>query len=300
MIRLLLVFGLCCILLAPACPLEAKGFPSTLRFQEAGQKKETEKAQENEKTQEPEKAPEVKLIPRGDKEKSGFTAEQIVESVIFVYGSRAVLEQIRRKGLEKGRVVRFAPDGKTEEATYERRFIRGENPEKDKIRVDQKIAAVEYSLVFGEGRIWGIINGAAFTPREEATSTFLSQHRHSIDSLLRYKESGASIEVVGREKHKGIDLYVLDLTDKDKVSTRYYISVKSLHILWLEYQAPSSSGGSTVKYQRKFFEYRYAQNTLLPFRNVLIEDGKETQETRILTVTFGLKIDDELFKNPQV
>ena len=227
-----------------------------------------------------------------DKNTKNFSAEQIAESAIFIYGSRPVLQQIRRNGVERGRITRLASDGKTEEATYERVFVRGDSLEKDKIRLDQKLPTLEYSLVFGEGRIWGIINGAAFTPRQDAVSAFMSQHRHSIEALLRYKETGSTITLIGKDKQKGLDLYVLDLTDKEQRTTRYYISAKTLHILWLEY----SEGNA--KFSKRFADYRYAQSTLVPFRTILFEDDKQTQETRILTVTFGVKVDDALFKNP--
>ena len=232
-------------------------------------------------------------------DKNQPTAEQIAESTIFVYGSRPVLEQIRRNGVERGRVTRITSDGKSEESSYERRFVRGESMEKDKVRLDQKNPTLEYTLVYGGGRLWGIINGAAFTPRQDAANTFLSQHRHSLDSLLRYKENGSTLTLVGKEKQKGIDLYVIDLMDKDKQSTRYYISAKSLHVLWLEYQEPSGVGGHPIKYERKFFDYRYAQSTLVPYRIVLMEEGKQTQETRVSTVSFGIKLDDALFKSPE-
>ncbi len=42
-----------------------------------------------------------------------------------------------------------------------------------------------------------------------------------------------------------------------------------------------------------------AQGTLVPYRTVLLEDGKQTQETRILNVTYGIKLDDALFKSPE-
>src|SRR6266404_1160357 len=122
---------------------------------------------------------------------------------------------------------------------------------------------------------------------------------HSNVTLLRYKENGATLTLVGKEKQKGIDLHVLDLVDKDKQSTRYYISAKSLHILWLEYEEPASAGGAPIKFVRKFFDYRYAQSTLVPYRTVLIENGKDSVETRIMTVTFGIKIDDSVFKSPE-
>ena len=227
------------------------------------------------------------------------TAEQVVESTIFIYGSRPVLEQIRRNGVERGRITRVMTDGKTEEATYERRFVRGENAEKDKIRLDQKMPTMEYSLIYGDGKLWGIINGTAFTPRQDTTKTFISQHRHSVDSLLRYKENGSTIALIGKEKQKGLELYVLDLTDKEKQTTRYYISTKTLHVLWLEYEEAPTPGAPPVKYTRKFFDQRYAQSTLVAYRTVLLEDGKQTQESRILTVTFGIKIDDSVFKSPE-
>jgi hypothetical protein len=217
----------------------------------------------------------------------------VVELSIYLYGTRPILNQIRHYGLERGKITRFSPDGKSEESNYERRFVRGEDLEKDKIRLDQKMPTMEYSLIYGGGKLWGIINGAAFTPRQDAAANFLSQHLHSIDTLLRYKESGSTATLVGKEKQKGIDLYVIDLIDKEKRKTRYYISSKTYRVLWLEYEE------GPVKYTRKFFDYRYAQNTLVPYRTVLLEDGREAQETRILTVTFGVKVDDSIFKNPE-
>ena len=227
------------------------------------------------------------------------TAEQIAESVVFVYGSRGVLEQIRRNGIERGRITRITPDGRTEEATYERRFVRGADATKDKIRVDQKMPTMEYSLIYGDGHLWGIINGANFIPRQDAATSFMSQQWHSIDALLRYKENGSAIAMVGKEKQKGLDLYVLDLTDKEKRRTRYYISAKTLHVLWLEFEEATDPGGTPVKYTRTFHDYRGAQQTLVPYRSVLLADGKQVQETRILTVTYGLKLEDSIFRNPE-
>ncbi|HEY8185031.1 MAG TPA: hypothetical protein VIF64_03120 [Pyrinomonadaceae bacterium] len=238
--------------------------------------------------------------PKADKNQKNFTAEQIAESSIFVYGGRPILSQIRRNGLERGRICKpTCEGGKIEEAEYERRSVRGESMEKDKIRLDQKMPTLEYSLIYGSGRLWGIINGSAFTPRQDATSSFLTQLRRSLDTLLRYKENGSTLSLVGKDKQKGLDLYIVDVVDKDKQSTRYYISAKSLHVLWLEYEEPAPGGSTPVKYMRKFLDYRYAQGTLVPYRSVLLEDGKQIQETRILNVTYGVKLDDALFKNPE-
>lgn len=255
----------------------------------------------------PESKADKKIQPVTGKENQTPTAEQVAETVIIVYGGyggRQVLNQIRRNGVERGKVTRAASDGRLEEISYEQRFVRGATASKDKIRVDQKMPTMEYALVFNEGRIWGIINGTAFTPKQDATTEFLSQAQHGIDALLRYKENGSTVALVGKEKHKSLDLWVLDLTDKDKVNTRYYISAnpdlrRTARVLWLEYEEPAPDGGKPVKVRRTFHDYRLAQNTLVPYRSVLYKDDKQVLESRVLSITYGLKMDDSFFVNPE-
>jgi hypothetical protein len=228
------------------------------------------------------------------------TGEVVAESVIATYGAgfgRAVLDQVRRNGTERGEITRVAADGRTETAEYSWRFIRGASADKDKFRVDQKSPTLEYALVFNAGQTWGLINGAAFVPRQEATNDFLDQQRRGLDTLLRYKENGSTLTLLPRDKQKGIDLYVVEVTDKDKLRTRFYVSVKTLRVLFLEYDEPGSDG-TPVKHQKKFFDYRYAQNTLVPKHTIIFEDGKQTQEITVKTVTYGTKLEDSLFQHP--
>ncbi|HET6852600.1 MAG TPA: hypothetical protein VFH46_09750, partial [Pyrinomonadaceae bacterium] len=95
--------------------------------------------QQETKQQEPKQEPKQ----NNNKQDSKYTAEQVVESVILVYGTRPALDHIRRNGVERGKITRFNPDGNAEEANYERRFVRGENLDKDKIRLDQKLPTME-------------------------------------------------------------------------------------------------------------------------------------------------------------
>jgi len=231
-----------------------------------------------------------------------FTAEQIAETTIVVAGSgagRALLTQIRKNGLERGRETRTGPDGRSEDSRYELRFVHGDKTEKDKVRLDSKTPQAEYSLVYGEGRLFGIINGATFTPRADTAAEFIAQQAHSIDALLRYKENESKITSAGKDKQQGIDLYVIDMVDKADRKTRYYISAKSFRVLSLEYEETPPGTTTPVKYTKHFYDYRIAQGTLLPFRTVLYEDGKQVVETHLLTVQYGLKIEDSLFQNPE-
>jgi hypothetical protein len=281
------VISLCLTLLCAVVPLAGQDKP--VQNKPAQDKATQEKA----------------TAPKPPQEKPGTlktpTGEQVAEGAIFVYGGqggRVVLDQIRRNGLERGRITRSTAEGRIEDATYERRFVRGADSSKDKIRVDQKMPTLEYSLVYGDGHLWGIINGASFTPRQDAINSFLSSEWHSIDALLRYKENGSTVTYVEKTKQKGLDLFVVDLTDKEKRVTRYYISVKTLRILWLEYEESLEARAAPAKFTRKFHDYRIAQGTLLPYHSVLFADDKQLQETHVFTVSYGIKLEDAIFQNP--
>ena len=244
-------------------------------------------------TQKPKETP----IPKNTKD---LTAEQVAELVIYASGlSRERIAQIQRSGIERGRITRLNAEGRNEELTYERRFMRGETSEKDKIRLDQKMPTMEYSLVYSDGRVWGIINGTTFTPRQEAVADFLSGRQHSIATLLRYKEDGATLSFVGKEKQKNIDMWVLDVLDKEKRRTRFYVSTQKWRVLWLEYEETPPGALKPVQFRRTFHDYRYAQGQLYPYRSVLYADGKQTEETSVNIVTFGLKLDDSVFQSAE-
>jgi hypothetical protein len=238
---------------------------------------------------------------RADPQKE-VTAEVIAETAIAVAGSgagRALLSQIRKNGIERGRETHTGADGRSEEVRYELRFIHGEKTEKDKVRLDSKTPQAEYTLVYGDGKLFGIINGATFTPRADAAAYFIAQQAHSIDALLRYKENESKVSSAGKDKQQGIDLYVIDLVDKANRKTRYFISQKTFRVLSLEYEETPPGSTTAIKYLRRFYDYRQAQGVLLPFRNVLYEDGKPTVETHLLTVQYGVKMEDAMFQNPE-
>jgi hypothetical protein len=238
------------------------------------------------KEEQPKKQEEPKPV-KADKDNP--TAEQVAETVVLVYGTRPGLQQIRRTGVERGKLTRTAADGRPEEITYERTFKRGETFEKDKVRLDQRMSSIEYSLVFNDGRVTGLLRGTPFTPKQEDVSWLTAERVHGIDALLRYKESGATLKYGGKETQKGLDLWLLDLTDKEKNTTRYFISAKTARILWLEY----AEGGE--KYRRTFHNYRVVQGTLVPYRTVLYAGDRLVEETQVLTVTYGVRMEDSLF-----
>ncbi len=238
-------------------------------------------------------APKSTPTPAAKAVEKPTTAEQVAETSIFFYaypGGRITLNQIRKTTIENGRSSVTGADGRTEQVSYQRYILRGEKLSGDKIRLDQEFTGARFALIFSDDKTFGIYNNTVFTPREDALKSFENQIFHGLEALLRYKEDESTIELGPREKILGVDYYVLDVTDKKGRKTRFFISVKSYRVMMLTYE----DGG--VEYKRKFYDYNYAQGTLVPNRTVLWADDKIVEESEVLTVTFGQKVEEEMFK----
>jgi hypothetical protein len=234
----------------------------------------------------PKPPPPIKIDPKN------LTADQVVESTILFYGypyGRQLLDRIRKTTFERGTISALNGEGKMEQANYTRYIMRGESLGKEKIRLDQEFPSARYSLVFSDGKVFGIYNNTVFTPREDASKKFESQIVHGLDALLRYKENESQITLVSREKIMGVDYYVIEVTDKQGRKTQFYISARSFRVMMLTYEEEG------VKYRRKFYDYNYAQGTLVPYRSILWADDKQIEESEVGTVTFGQKVDENLF-----
>lgn len=228
-----------------------------------------------------------------DLKKGAVTGEQVAESAILVYSGllgRPALNQVRKTTVEIGSMTLVDAEGKTNKAEYERRILRADSLDKEKIRFDQKFPNAEFALIYNGDKIFGVFNNSVFTPRDDASSAFQNQIWHGIEALLRYKENGSKVALEKEEKIMGVDFYVVNVTDSEKRTTKFYISKKSLRVMMLEYAQDGK------KYRRKFYDYNYAQGTLVPYKTVLWEDGKQIEETTISTITFGPTIGDDLFE----
>ena len=233
------------------------------------------------------------LAPNTKGAKTPATAEAVAESAIIIYGGlggRKTLEQIRKTSIERGKMSLINAQGQTEPVIYQKVSIRGENLDKERIRIDQEYPSLKYSLVFSDAKTFGLYNETIFTPRGDATRQFENRIFHGIEALLRYKENGSTLELSGHEKLMGVDFYVLDLTDKAGRKTRFYISSKTYRVMMIDYEDEG------IKYRRKFYNYNYAQGTLVPFRSTLMANDKVIEESEILTVTYGQRVGEELFK----
>lgn len=218
---------------------------------------------------------------------------QLAESVVLVYSNlrgRVGMSQIRKTGVETGKIELTAPEGTVRKGTYEQRTLRGESLVESKIRLDQSFPNVNYALVYDGSRVFGVFNDSTvFDPRADASSAFSNRVWHGLEALLGYFEMGSKIEYEKDDKVMGVEYSVIKLVDKENRETSYYISKKSYRVMMIEYE----TGGA--KYRRKYYDYKYAQNTLVPYRTVLWSDGKKIEEQTTKTITFGQELGESLF-----
>lgn len=230
-----------------------------------------------------------------DLKKGLTTGVQVAEFVILIYSNaagRPGLSQIRKTTVEIGKIKATNSENQMVKSEYERRILRSDNLETERVRLNQKFPNAEYAMIYDGKKVFGLYNNSVFTPRDDAIKSFENGIWHGLEALLRYKENGSTVELEKEQKIMGVDLYVVNVTDKEKRKTTFYVSKKSLRIMMLEYEQDG------VKYRRKFYDHNYAQSTLVPYRSVLWADGKIIEEKDVSTITFGQTLDESLFQGP--
>jgi hypothetical protein len=228
-----------------------------------------------------------------DKKIEKLTAEELAEIVLFAYGGRTELQQVRTSGIEEG-TIKLTGEDKDIEGRITRRFSRKSADAQDLTRIDVKLPNQEITFGFNGFTVWAARDGIGFTPDVGAEKSFSASLIHNYESLLRYKELGGTLERVGTESIVGIENLLLDLTHKNGAKTRYFISSKSYRILHLEYEVALSDEKPT-KFRESFFDFRPIQNTVVPAKSILYENGRLIQEILFTQIRYHTPIDEETF-----
>ena len=240
-------------------------------------------------------------------------AEAIVELALLGYGSRKQLE-LARAATQEGGTIRLATDTGDLSGTYLLRSIRKEKSSQDLLRVDLELAPpdtaqgpsappIKYVIGFNGASVWSAQNGQYVNPRAGADVAFRAQLTHEYMALLRYKEDGSKLDFVGPETVVGVTTNVIDLTTADGEKTRYWLSTKTYRVLHCEYELKLAEGQPPTKYRIDYYYTPFSgaviQNTLVPVRREMKQDGKFVQEIKLTNITYSAKIDPEVFQHLQ-
>jgi hypothetical protein len=238
--------------------------------------------------------------------------EAVVELTILAYGGRKALEIARGSIHEQG-TIRLATDQGDLTGTYSLRAIRKEKSWLDLLRTDLELttpetaqrqgapATLRYVIAYNGATVWSAQNNQYTTPKPEAEAAFRALLSHEYTTLLRYKEDGSKIESKPAETVTGIEAHVIELTTPDGQKTKYWISSRTYRVLHAEYELKVSAEAPAIKYRVSYFytPVRVVQNTLVPLRKLMTQDGKFVQEISLSNIVYAAKLEPEIFQHLQ-
>jgi hypothetical protein len=222
--------------------------------------------------------------------------EEIVERAILAHGSRAATYAIQRTG-RIGALVKFhTPEG-TREGKSVLKFLRKQKLKEDMMMIELDMTDTKYMIGFDGTETWSVHDGQVQKPSPEEVNALHSAHEHSYEAILRYRENNSKLQYVGT-KNLGTLLIVdiVDLISPEGVRTRYEISQRTGHVLYLNYEEQSDPNAEPVKYRLYFKNFRPVQNTIIPYETLVFRDGKLVEERRIVEAVFNVQLDEKAFK----
>ena len=280
--------------------------------QEKEQKKQTEKEMKEKDTG---KVPTAKEIDQTKKKQDPqqqvlSQVEIIAEFTIIAYGTRPQLEKARASIQEEGSIKLLSDQGEIS-GSYMMRFVKKEKTWQDLLRVDLDlstpttaqrqgaVANVKYSIAYNGASIWSAQNGQYVNPTPVAEAAFRAQLSHDYTTLLRYREDGSKLELKKPETIVGVECNVIELTNPNGEKTTFWISAKTYKILHLEYELNVSAEQKPIKYRISYFytPLRVIQNTLVPARRAMYQDGKLVQEITVNQFNYSAKFETEIFQH---
>jgi hypothetical protein len=266
------------------------------------------------------KVPDAKALEKAKKQEAASAgqvkltqAEGMVELALIAYGGRKQLETVRA-GIQESGSIRLATDQGDLTGNYVLRSLRKDKSWQDLLRVDLELSApeaaqtpnaapIKYVIGFNGASVWSAQNGQYVNPRSGADVAFRAQLTHEYMALLRYKEDGSKLDYVGPETVVGVDTNVIELTTQGGEKTRFWLSSKSYRILHCEYELKLVEGQPPTKYRIDYYytpnSTAIVQNTLLPVRREMKQDGKFVQEIKLTNITYSAKLDPEVFQHLQ-
>ncbi len=235
-------------------------------------------------------------IPAQAQAQKGQSAEKLVENAILFYGSRKAIFEIQKNGIIKNNLKLGLGDA-AREGRSTLKFIRKPKLMEDLVLLELDLPDTKFTMGFDGQKTWAM-NGEQRTDiSPELSEAFRSSYAHGYEALLRYKEDESKIEYIDTKKAGSLEIDVIDLTATDGAKTRYEVSRKSGHILYLEYESkPATPDAKPNKYRLHFKDFKVVQNAVvIPYKTIVFENGVQVEERTVIEAAFGAQMDEKLF-----
>ncbi len=225
------------------------------------------------------------------------TADDIVEKHLAAMGGRTALEKLMSR-VTTGTISVSTPAGDLSGS------IEVYNKTPNKSRTFIKIDASQFGLgqIIQDQRFNGTSGYVIDTMNgnRELTGDQLAIARTNAfpSALLKYKDAGSKLELLGREKASDRDAYVLLLTPETGPAARLFIDADTYLLVKTVITINVPQIGSDVEQTVTVSDYRDVDGMKVPYR---IESNNQFQTVSVVTtkVEQNTTIDDGMFSKPE-
>ena len=224
------------------------------------------------------------------------TADEVVEKHLAAMGGRAALEKITSRVMT-GTISLTTPGGDLTGS------IEVYNAAPNKSRTFVKIDASQFGLgqIVQDQRFNGTSGYTIDTMNgnRELTGDQLDAARSNTfpSPLLKYKEAGTKVELLGREKTGDRDAYVLKVSPTKGPSARMFIDADSYVMIKSVVTINVPQAGGDVEQTTQVSDYRDLDGVKVPYRIQSINQFQTVSFTAT-KVEQNIAIDDRMFSRP--
>jgi outer membrane lipoprotein-sorting protein len=224
------------------------------------------------------------------------TADEIVERSLTAIGGRAALSKVTSR-VSTGTITVATPGGDVT-GTVE---LYNKAPNKSRSLVKIDLSNFGLGQVTQDQRFNGTTGYAIDTMNgnRDITGDQLEVMRSTTfpTPLLQYKEAGARVDLIGKEKVGDRDAYVLRFTPRAGPSSRMFFDAETYMLLKSVITVNVPQLGSDLEQTVEFSDYRDVDGVKVAFR------ARSSSQIQSLTITLSkveqnTPIDDSMFSKP--
>jgi outer membrane lipoprotein-sorting protein len=224
------------------------------------------------------------------------TAEEIVEKLVAASGGRAAFAKLKSR-LTTGTITLSTPAGDVS-GTVE---ILNAAPNKSRSLIKADLSALGAGLFVLDQRFNGTSGYVldSLQGNHEMTGNLLDNMRNNAfpNVFLTYKEMGAFVRLVGREKVGERDAYVITLEPPTGSVVRQYVDAQTYLPIKMSVKVEVPQLGQLVEQTTEFFDFQVVDGIKLAFQ-LRATSAIQNYTITITSVEHNVQVDEALFSKP--
>jgi hypothetical protein len=223
------------------------------------------------------------------------TADDVVEKYLAAIGGRAALAKITSRSTT-GTIALSLPTGPVSGSIE----ILNQRPNKTRTLTKLDLSSLGAGQLTREQRFDGTTGYVldSLQGNRELTGNQLENLKNTMfpTPLLTYQERGATVELAGKEKVDGRDVYVVIFKPKTGSVVRQFIDAETYLPARIVVKVDTPEAGE-VEQTSDLSDYREVDGIKIPF-TIKVSTGPQSFTISVTKVEHNVKVDEALFSKP--